>query len=229
MAPSSSPCNDNVPKARPLPQQQHYQKWSFEPKPVDIWQAKRAPQPRQPAGGYQGGYYGGYGVESEVLPEAAVAPDEPEVWCDGDKGDVGDDPEELDGGCPFQRASMGFGGGGFGGVGKQQRRPTRRVLKAPARDEICRGEDGLVVVRLLSTPSEVEMVCASINASAANVTKGNKRFVADIIRKCAYDSEQLLVGGWYGDAGYPRLVTSPKRGQVKQRSRIEPAPVLCQL
>jgi hypothetical protein len=115
-----------------------------------------------------------------------------------------------------------------GGVGKRLASNSRRVLKTPSPSEVCHGDSGLVVVRLASYLGEVEMVCASIEATAAIVSKRNYHMVADVIRKCAYDTEVVWVGGWYRKDGRPFLITSPQRGQVKRLKWVTPAAVLCQ-
>lgn len=223
-------CQDDLPiKIRPQPQYtpDYSVSKSFEPKPMDLMDRKRRPQVQIRRPRPQPVYYGGYG--DEMLPEDAFEPEPDDIMdvCE-DFGDVGDEPLDLmDTGCPQSNNRRSFNSM-FGGVAKRRKNLGRRVLQSPSPSEVCKGTDGLVVVRLLSKPSEVEMVCASIDAASAVVHKGNQRFVADVIRKCAYDSEQVLVGGWFEDTGYPSLVTSPKRGQVKRMKEIDAAPVLCQ-
>lgn len=140
--------------------------------------------------------------------------------------------------------ACGSNNGGGGGMGNPSRawnppilaprrfqgQPTGSRLLRPKTNEVCRGSQGLVVVRLLSKDNQVDMVCASIGGSPAMVSDRNKRSVDAIIKRCVNDTRKVLVGGWFGDTRWPSLVYNHQRDGIKRiKDHGDLAAVLCQL
>lgn len=239
-----SPCVADVHEKRPVircaPRPEPDAKNAWRPRP----RAPPQPPPTTPAYGYGGYYDNAPEPEPEPEPMEDDLPDSGQQWCPNDDG--GDEPEHEEeaedpppcpmGGWRGGNANNNWGGGrrpGIGGGGGGVARSGNpgdigQVLNRPQKKEVCQGTQGLTVVRLLTRPSEVDLVCLSISATPAGVNPRNEAAIAAIIRKCAHDTEQVLVGSWYGDDSWPSLVFSPKRGQVQKRKNLAQAAVLCQ-